>query len=107
VRGGGGRGGKRGGAGRSAVRDWPPPVAACRPDQCRRRPKLQSITTILSPPPPSYSIIARDTSLVLWEAQFGDFANNAQVGVGGGLGWHPQLCSAGGPSLWSLYSLSV
>jgi hypothetical protein len=34
------------------------------------------------PPPCSYSIIARDTSLVLWEAQFGDFANNAQVGLG-------------------------
>jgi 2-oxoglutarate dehydrogenase E1 component len=26
-----------------------------------------------------YSILARDSSLVLWEAQFGDFANNAQV----------------------------
>jgi hypothetical protein len=26
-----------------------------------------------------YSLGARDRSLVLWEAQFGDFSNNAQV----------------------------
>lgn len=27
-----------------------------------------------------YSLGARDRALVLWEAQFGDFSNNAQVG---------------------------
>lgn len=27
-----------------------------------------------------YSLGARDRSLVMWEAQFGDFSNNAQVG---------------------------
>lgn len=27
-----------------------------------------------------YSLGARDTALVCWESQFGDFANNAQVG---------------------------
>ena len=27
-----------------------------------------------------YSLGARDKALVMWEAQFGDFANNAQVG---------------------------
>ena len=31
-----------------------------------------------------YSLGARDRSLVMWEAQFGDFSNNAQVCVGGG-----------------------
>jgi 2-oxoglutarate dehydrogenase E1 component len=27
-----------------------------------------------------YSLGARDRALVMWEAQFGDFSNNAQVG---------------------------
>lgn len=31
-----------------------------------------------------YSLGARDRSLVLWEAQFGDFSNNAQVREGDG-----------------------
>lgn len=52
-----------------------------------------------------YSLGARDRALVMWEAQFGDFANNAQVGsrqllgafrfcIGPGVATHGMLAAA-------------
>jgi 2-oxoglutarate dehydrogenase complex dehydrogenase (E1) component-like enzyme len=44
-----------------------------------------------------YSLGARDRSLVMWEAQFGDFFNNAQVGHSSSLrgqGWIAQKLGA-------------